>query len=395
MKYDIIIVGGGIVGLATGVYIRKKYPNANIAIIEKEAEVAKHQTGNNSGVIHSGVYYKPGSLKAKNCRRGYQLMLEFLEEHQIPYELCGKVIIATEEKELYTLQNIYDRGLQNGLENLRILEENEIKEFEPYAKGIRAIHVPQAGITNYRKVAKQYQRLLTDKGVRFYFNQKVINIKNSKSSVTIDTNVGKFETGMLINCGGLYSDKLARMTLEELEYKIVPFRGEYYNLKPSANHLVKGLIYPIPDPNFPFLGVHFTKTIYGEVESGPNAVFAFSREGYRKRNINITELFESMTYSGFLTLAMKHWRTGSMELYRSFSKKAYVNSLKKLIPSITDNDVVKGGAGVRAQALKKDGTMVDDFLILKSENIINICNAPSPAATASLAIGEAIANEIV
>lgn len=393
-NYDIIIVGAGIVGLATGLYIRKKYPSASIAIIEKEEKVAQHQTGNNSGVIHSGVYYTPGSLKAKNCKRGYDLMLEFLEEYQVAYELCGKVIVATEEKEFEALDNIYRRGIENGLDNLKILEGKEINEIEPYVNGLKAIHVPQAGITNYKKVAKKYEEVLSSKNVDFYFNHKVLDIETLGESVSLKTSKSDFQTKKLINCGGLYSDKLARMTLQDLEYKIVPFRGEYYDLKPSAYHLVKGLIYPVPDPNFPFLGVHFTKTIEQGVESGPNAVFAFKREGYRKRDINLPEFAESLTYSGFRSLAMKHWKAGSMEMYRSFSKKAFVNSLQKLIPSITSEDVVKGGSGVRAQALKKDGSMVDDFLILHSDNIINVCNAPSPAATASLAVGEHIASLI-
>ena len=317
-------------------------------------------------------------------------MLDFLQEHKIPYDLCGKLIVATDESEYTALQKIFDRGIANGLANLELLDPDEIKEIEPHVSGMRAIHVPQSGITDYKQVSAQYKTLLEAKGVEFYFDHRVHAIKNGGNGVTVDTDKTSFQTGKVINCGGLYSDKLARLTLDSLEYKIVPFRGEYYDLKPSAHHLVNGLIYPVPDPHFPFLGVHFTKTIDGGVESGPNAVFAFSREGYRKRNINFAELIESLTYSGFISLAMKHWRAGSMEMYRSFSKRAYVCALQKLIPAITSSDVVKGGAGVRAQALKKDGSMVDDFLILQSENIVNVCNAPSPAATASLAIGEHI-----
>jgi Predicted dehydrogenase len=394
MTYDIAIVGTGIVGLATGLNILKNNPNLKICLFEKESNIALHQTGNNSGVIHSGVYYKPGSLKALNCKRGYDLMLNFLQEHNIPYELCGKIIVATDESEFQALDNIYKRGLENGLDNLKIMDGNEMKEVEPHVAGLKAIHVPQAGITDYKAVSAQYQKILESKGATFLFNHKVVDLKSENGTVTVKTSKGNFNTGKVINCGGLYSDKLARLTLTELEYKIVPFRGEYYDLKPSAYKLVKGLIYPVPDPNFPFLGVHFTKTIYGGVESGPNAVFAFSREGYKKRNINISELVESLTYAGFISLALKFWKEGSMEMYRSFSKKAYVNSLQKLIPSITANDVIKGGAGVRAQALKRDGSMVDDFLILNSKDVINICNAPSPAATASLAIGEHIATLI-
>ncbi|MEM1323853.1 MAG: L-2-hydroxyglutarate oxidase [Bacteroidota bacterium] len=390
MNFDFTIVGAGIVGLASGLHLQRRFPKAKIAVIEKEAAVANHQTGNNSGVIHSGVYYKPGSLKAKNCKRGYDLMLDFLREHKLPYELCGKVIVATEESELPALERIYERGIENGLKGLSLLNRDGIKEIEPYVEGIRAIHVPQSGITSYKQVARKYKELLADKGVSFFFNHRVTEIVPSLNSVTVKTQKQSFETGMVFNCGGLFSDKLARLTLDTLDYQIVPFRGEYYNLKPSAYHYVKGLIYPVPDPNFPFLGVHFTKTISGGVESGPNAVFAFSREGYRKRDVNLGELLESLTYSGFRSLAVKHWRKGSMEMYRSLSKKAYVRSLQKLVPAITSDDVIKGGAGVRAQALKKDGSMVDDFLILKSKQVINVCNAPSPAATASLAIGEHI-----
>ena len=392
MTYDFIIVGAGIVGLASALSIKRNFPESKVAIIEKEKTIAKHQTGNNSGVIHSGIYYKPGSLKAINCKRGYDLMLSFLQEHNIPYELCGKIILATKNPEIPRMEEIYNRGIENGLENLKYLDEKEIKEVEPYAEGLRAIHVPQAGITDYKLVAKKYHELLTKRSVKFFFKQKVVELKNIKGIVKIKTNNEQFSSKKVINCGGLYSDKLARLTLDQLEYQIVPFRGEYYDLKPSARHLVKGLIYPVPDPAFPFLGVHFTKTIHGGVESGPNAVFAFSREGYKKNQINIPDLFEALTYPGFLSIVRKHWKTGSMEMYRSFSKKSFVKSLKKLIPSITSNDVIRGGAGVRAQAVKKDGSMVDDFLILQSENIINVCNAPSPAATASLAIGEYIAS---
>lgn len=394
-NYDISIVGAGVVGLATALNLSKSHPDTKICVVEKESHVAKHQTGNNSGVIHSGVYYTPGSLKAQNCKRGYDLLLDFLEEYSIPYELCGKIIVASDESEIPAMEAIYKKGIANGLKNLNYLDVQQIKEVEPYVQGVKAIHVPQAGITNYAQVSRKYKSILESRGVDFYFDHKVIDISYiGNNSVSVITNKREINTGQVINCGGLYSDKLALMTLEKLDYKIVPFRGEYYDLKPHAYHLVNGLIYPVPDPNFPFLGVHFTKTIEQGVESGPNAVFAFSREGYRKIDIDLPELLESLSYSGFRALALKHWRAGSMEMYRSFSKKAYVKSLQKLIPSIKSSDVVPGNAGVRAQALKKDGSMVDDFLILKSPNVINICNAPSPAATSSLAIGEYIADLI-
>lgn len=388
---DFCVVGAGIVGLATAIHLRKRFEDALILVVEKEKEVAVHQTGNNSGVIHSGVYYQPGSLKAENCKRGYQLLLEFLIRHEIPHELCGKIILATNEPETDLLANILKRGQENGLQDLQLIDEQQIREIEPHARGVQAIHVPQAGITDYKLVARKMQHELEQQGVKFLFNERVRDIQATSRGVTVRTSNHRVETGRLIACGGLYSDRLAKMTVAEPGYKIVPFRGEYYNLKPEACSLVKGLIYPVPDPSFPFLGVHFTKTIHGGVESGPNAVFAFGREGYRKRDIRVAELFESMTYKGFLSLARQHWRAGFHEMYRSFSKTAFVRALQKLIPEIKPSDVIRGGAGVRAQALKPDGSMVDDFLILQSENIINVCNAPSPAATASLAIGEHVA----
>lgn len=391
-KYDIIIVGAGAVGVASAYQLQQKNPKLSIAVIEKEKEVAAHQTGHNSGVIHSGVYYKPGSHRATNCFAGYHKLLAFCEEYQVPYDLCGKIILATEDSELDGLQAIYDKGTKNGLQGLAFLDEKELQKIEPHARGIRAIHVPSAGIISYKAVVQKLQSILSDRGVDFYFNTKVLDFECFEASTNIQTTKGLFSSGLTINCAGLYSDKLAQATgFDDLDYQIIPFRGEYYKLKPTKTHLVKGLIYPVPDPSFPFLGVHFTKMIHGGVEAGPNAVLAFKREGYRKSQIDLGELSEILGYKGFRILAKKYWRKGATEMNRSFFKSAFVRSLQKLIPSISANDIVKGGSGVRAMALKVNGEMLDDFLILKRGNIINVCNAPSPAATASLEIGYQIA----
>lgn len=389
------IVGAGGVGLGTAYQLLNDDPSLSIAIFEKESEVAAHQTGHNSGVIHSGVYYKPGSLKARNCTEGYKKLLAFCDENNVPYDLCGKIIVATEDWEIPLLDAIYEKGVQNGLKKLAFLDNQEMREIEPHVDGIKAIHVPQAGIISYKKVAQKLQELLTQKGVQFFFQTKVEDFDYTQSEVTIKTKNQNYTAQQVINCGGLYSDKLAQATGfgEEIDYQIVPFRGEYYVLQPEATHLVKGLIYPVPDPSFPFLGVHFTKMISGGVEAGPNAVLAFRREGYKKRQIHLGELGESLAYSGFRKLASQYFGKGMYELYRSFSKTAFTNALKKLIPSIEQKHIRRGGAGVRAQALKANGEMVDDFLILQKNNIINVCNAPSPAATSCLEIGNTIAQK--
>ncbi len=394
MKYDFIIVGAGIVGLSTAYSLIHKYPDSKIIIIEKEETFSKHQSGNNSNVIHSGIYYKPGSSKAINCKKGYDLLLKFLKEYNIPHEICGKLIVANSDDEINELMVLFEKGKKNGLKGLKILDSEQIKNYEPYVNGLKAIHVPQAGITDYKLVSKKIYEILKDKGVKFSFNTKVLNIKNGSGFNRVFTNCNEeIRANYIVNVAGLYSDKLAKMNFE-IDYKIIPFRGEYYNLKPSASYLVKNLIYPVPDPNFPFLGVHFTRRINNSIESGPNAVFAFSREGYKMSIINFKELFESISYIGFLKLIKLYWKEGIIEMYRSFSKYAYLKSLQKLIPEIKISDISSGGAGVRAQAVKSNGEMVDDFLIISKNNIINVCNAPSPAATASFAIGEHISNLI-
>jgi len=395
MENDIVIVGAGIVGLSTAYNLKKKNTDLNVLVLEKESSIALHQTGNNSGVIHSGVYYVPGSLKAQNCFEGYSKLLDFCKEEDIPFDLCGKIIVATNDSEIPGLEKIYDRGNKNGLSDLEYLSPEQIKEIEPHCNGVKAIHVPQAGIINYKKVAQKILEKFQALGGQIKFNERVSDIDQRPDSIEIKTKNNTYTSKLLVNCAGLFSDKMAKMTGEEIDYQIVPFRGEYYVLKPEKSHLVKGLIYPVPDPNFPFLGVHFTKMIEGGVEAGPNAVLAFAREGYKKSNIKISELLESITYPGFIKLATKYWKEGAYEMYRSYSKKAFVKAMQTLIPEITSKDVVRGGAGVRAQALKKDGTMVDDFLILQKNNVINVCNAPSPAATSSLSIGNYISNKIL
>jgi len=390
VKYDALIVGGGIVGLATALQLQKEKPGLKLAVLEKENELARHQTGNNSGVIHSGVYYKPGSLKARNCIRGYELLLTFCREHHVPFELCGKVIVATEQHELPLLENLYQRGLQNGLDQIRRITPDEIKSYEPYVAGLAGIHVPYTGIVDYKRVAEKYGELIRAQGGEIFLGQKVTGLQESGNTLEVVTADRTFTTHLLINCAGLYSDKIAALSFPQLNVRIVPFRGEYYKLRPEKEYLVRTLIYPVPDPNFPFLGVHFTRMARGGVEAGPNAVLAFSREGYTKSNINLRELGETLAWPGFQKVAAKYWRTGLGEMYRSFSKAAFTKALQKLIPEIQESDLVEGGAGVRAQACDRDGGLVDDFLILEGKNVINVCNAPSPAATSSLAIGETV-----
>lgn len=391
----ITIIGAGIIGLATAYKASLKYPDSKITILEKEKSVSQHQTGNNSGVIHSGIYYKPGSLKAINCSNGYRQLLEFCDKENIEYDICGKLIVATDKSELKELEILFNKGLQNGLKGLKILNESELKDFEPNVLGIKGIHVPQTGITDYFKICDKLKDIVTSRNGKIYFNQKVIAIDQRKDEIKISTQTDEYLSDIVINCAGLYSDKITKMGME-IPYKIIPFRGEYYKLKPEKHYLVNNLIYPVPNPQFPFLGVHFTRMIKGEggVEAGPNAVLAFAREGYKKSDINFRELLEIIGYSGFLKVVLKFWKYGAYEMYRSYSKSAFTKALQKLIPSISKNDLIEGGAGIRAQVCKSDGTLVDDFLIFEKENIINVVNAPSPAATASLAIADEIVGRI-
>ncbi|HRG10445.1 MAG TPA: L-2-hydroxyglutarate oxidase [Cyclobacteriaceae bacterium] len=388
--YDITIIGGGIVGLATALQIQSANRNLKVVLLEKESSLARHQTGNNSGVIHSGLYYKPGSLKATNCIRGYNLLLDFCRDQEIPFDLCGKIVVATEQHELPLLENLYNRGQQNGLTNLKKLKAEELKEYEPHVTGLAGFFVPQTGIVDYTLVANRYGEAFQKNGGTIQLSEKVLDIQHSSTQSVVITQKTSYTSKLVINCAGLYSDKIARMTVPNLDVKIIPFRGEYFKLKKEKEHLVKNLIYPVPDPNFPFLGVHFTRMAKGGVEAGPNAVLAFSREGYKKSNINMRELAESLAWPGFQKVAAKYWRTGMGEMYRSFSKAAFTKALQKLIPEIQESDLVEGGAGVRAQACDRNGGLVDDFLILEDTGVINVCNAPSPAATSSLAIGETV-----
>jgi len=390
--YDSIVIGGGIVGLSTAMALLQSQPDLRIAVLEKESTWSQHQTGHNSGVIHSGFYYKPGSLKAKLCRAGCQSMVQFCQEHGIAHEVCGKVIVATEPQELPFLENIYQRGLANGIEVAK-LTAPEVKEIEPHVNCIAGIRVFSTGIADYKQVCRKYAELIELWGGDLYLNTKVEKIVESGDSQRIETNNGIFETRNLINCAGLHSDRIAKLNQVDPQAKIVPFRGEYYELKPEKRYLVKHLIYPVPNPNFPFLGVHFTRMIDGNIHAGPNAVLSLKREGYHKTDFDLKDFAEVMTYGGFWKLAFKHADEGIQEIIRSFSKAAFVRSLQKLIPEVQSDDLVPSNAGVRAQALMDDGSLVDDFLIIRTKNSIHVCNAPSPAATSSLEIGKAIVEQ--
>ena len=391
--YDFVIVGGGIVGLSSGMALGKRYPDAKILVIEKESKWANHQTGNNSGVIHSGIYYKPGSFKAKFCREGSRSMVEFCQEHGIAHDVCGKVIVATTAEQLPLLENLYSRGRENGL-NVTKISAEEVKEFEPHVQCLAGLRVPTTGIVDYKQVCQKYAELIEAQGGELRLNTKVEKIRKTINSHVLETNSGTVETKFLINCAGLHSDRVARLGQVDPQAKIVPFRGEYYELKPEKRYLVKTLIYPVPNPAFPFLGVHFTRMIDGSVHAGPNAVLSFKREGYHKTDFDLRDFTEVMTYLGFWKLAAKHANEGIQEIIRSFSKAAFVRSLQQLIPEVEADDLVPTHAGVRAQALMNDGKLVDDFLIVEGQNSIHVCNAPSPAATSSIEIGKAIVEQI-
>jgi len=388
---DIAVVGGGIVGLATALAVTETYPRLRLAILEKESRLGTHQTGHNSGVIHSGVYYKPGSLKARLCVEGGQLMKEFCDAHGIPWEGCGKVIVATDERELPRLQSIYERGTANGLKGLRMCSGAEVAEHEPHCRAVRGLIVPVTGIVDYGQVAEKMAELVQKRGAEIMTGAGVTAIRRGSDALTLETARAEVSTRALINCAGLYSDRVAAMTGARPEVRIIPFRGEYYMLRKDRRSLVRNLIYPVPDPEFPFLGVHFTRTMHGDVEAGPNAVLAFAREGYSLATVRPSELLGTLGYPGFWHMARRYWRMGGYELYRSASKAAFVRSLQKLVPEIQESDIERGGAGVRAQAVSPDGSLVDDFKISVTEGAVHVVNAPSPAATASLAIGRHIA----
>ena len=391
--YDYAVIGGGIVGLSTAMQLAQQYPRARILMLEKEASPALHQTGRNSGVIHSGIYYKPGSYKARFARAGSSSMVDFCQEHDIPHEVCGKVIVATQEKERQGLDNLFQRGRENGLPVSKISPQ-ELNEIEPHVRCVAGIHVPTTGITNYRNVSQKYLELFLQQGGQAMFENEVRQIIDRGRTHLIETTRGEFEAKFLVNCAGLYSDRITRLAGKDPGIKIVPFRGEYYQLAPSKRHLVKTLIYPVPNPDFPFLGVHFTRMIDGSVHCGPNAVLAFKREGYKKTDFNLRDFCETMSYRGFWRLARKNFGEGMKEIYRSVSKAAFVHSLQQLIPEVEAADLLPCEAGVRAQALLNDGRLVDDFLIVRGQNALHVCNAPSPGATASLEIGKAIVAQI-
>jgi L-2-hydroxyglutarate oxidase LhgO len=392
MMFDVTIVGGGIVGLATAYSLGQRQPRLRLAVLEKEAEVAAHQTGHNSGVIHAGIYYRPGSMRARLCVEGARRMVAFCREHGLPHEVCGKVIVATCEEELPRLAELLRRGKENGVPGLAELGPEDLRRVEPHAAGIQALHVPSTGIADYAAVARKLAELAGAHGTQVLTETRYTGLHKVKSDeLVLKTSRGEVPTRYVVFCGGLYSDRLARRAGANPEGQIVPFRGEYYVVKPAQQHLVRGLIYPVPDPRFPFLGVHFTRTVHGGVEAGPNAVLALGREGYRWSAISARDLLETLAFPGFRRLAFRYWRTGLGEMYRSLNKSAFVHALQRLVPEIRSEHLAVGGSGVRAQAVLEDGTIVDDFRIARQERAIHVLNAPSPAATSSLGIGDQVA----
>lgn len=388
--YDIAIIGGGIVGLATAMALSEDR-SLSLIVLEAEQHVAAHQTGHNSGVIHSGLYYKPGSLKARNCVEGREAMYRFCEQYDIPHDRCGKVVVATREAELPALDALEQRGKANGLEGLKRLAAEEIKDYEPHAAGLAGLFVPQTGIVDYTQVAETYARIVQERGGVIQLGAQVKAIHQRNEGFVLETACCEVQAHNLINCAGLYSDRVARMAGVDPGLQIIPFRGEYYELAPEKQHLVRNLIYPVPDARFPFLGVHFTRMIHGGVEAGPNAVLAFKREGYKMFAISIPDMLQYGLYSGFWRMAAKYWQTGFGEMYRSLSKSAFVRALQKLLPELQSEDIRRSGSGVRAQALEPNGFLADDFRIVAGQRMIHVLNAPSPAATASISIGKSIA----
>jgi (S)-2-hydroxyglutarate dehydrogenase len=388
--FDIVVIGGGIVGLSTAMQFTHLFPQLRLLLVEKEDAVARHQSGHNSGVIHSGVYYKPGSLKAKLCVEGAAAMVEFCRQHGLKHEICGKVIVATTEEEIPRLKTLLERGVANGLAGLRMLEQSELREIEPHCSGLLGLLVPSTGITDYAAVSRKYAEIIATQGGTINTGTEVRKVVRQDGNLIVETNRGSFSTRNVINCAGLHSDRVSRMAGLEPEVRIVPFRGEYYDLVPDREHLVRTLIYPVPDPKFPFLGVHFTRRIQGGVDAGPNAVLALKREGYKRTDFNLRDFAGTMTYPGFWHMAGKYWRDGFHEYYRSLSKRAFVKALQRLVPEIVSADLVSDGSGVRAQAVRPDGSLVDDFQFVLSDKMLHVWNVPSPAATASLPIGQHI-----
>jgi L-2-hydroxyglutarate oxidase len=391
---DVVIIGGGIVGLATAYQLTRRRPGLRLTLLEKEAELAAHQTGHNSGVLHSGIYYKPGSTKAVNCRAGKKAMEDFCAAEGIPFEVCGKVIVALDDGELPALEAIFRRGQANGV-RCAFIDRDRLRELEPHAAGVRAVHVPETGIVDFRRVCLRLAQRVRERGGRVLTRARVTALRESSGSLAVLSTGGDVEARLAVNCAGLHSDRVTALGGTRPAARIVPFRGEYYALRPAAHRLVRNLIYPVPDPSFPFLGVHFTRRIEGGVECGPNAVLAFAREGYRRTDVDLADLAATLTYPGFLRLAGRYWRTGLGEMWRSLSKAAFVKALRRLLPELRADDLEPAPAGVRAQAVGRDGAMVDDFLIQDGGRVLHVGNAPSPAATASLEIGDLIATRLL
>ena len=394
-RYDVAVVGGGLIGLATAYRLLGTNPDLRLAVLEKEPELARHQSGRNSGVIHAGLYYQPGSLKALLCREGMEALKQFADDHRIPYRLCGKLVVALDESELPALADLKERGLANGLRGLEEVDADAVRELEPHAAGIRALHVPETGIIDYRRVARAYAEEVQARGGEILLGSRVVGLERRPEGRRIVLERGApVHAEHVVACAGLHSDRVARLTgSDPLAYRIVPFRGDYYTLTPQAAALVRGLIYPVPDPSFPFLGVHFTRRIDGAVWAGPNAVPAFAREGYKRRNVNVRDLASTIAYPGFRRLARRYARTGAAELWRDFVKVAFVRELRRYVPAIRSRDVRFGPSGVRAQCLSADGKLLDDFLLEEADGVLHVLNAPSPGATASLAIGRMLAEK--
>ncbi len=387
---EVLVIGAGIVGLATALEAIRRFPGVRIIVVEKENRVAAHQIGHNSGVIHSGIYYKTGSLKARNCVAGAASMKRFCQEHGVAYEECGKLVVATTSEEVPRLEALHERGNGNGVPGLRMMQRDEFREIEPHCEGLRALHVPSTGIVDYTAVAQKYAELIALAGGEVVCNAKVVGLREDNGANVVETQAGAFRAEYVINCAGLYSDSIARMAGVETNLEIVPFRGEYYEVRAERRSLIKNLIYPVPDPRFPFLGVHFTRRVNGSVEAGPNALLAFRREGYTGTAPDLGEAMDTLRFPGFWKMARRYWRKGIAEQYRSWVKSAFVKALQKMVPELQDSDLTQGGSGVRAQAVDANGNLVDDFHFIHSDNIVHVCNVPSPAATASLEIGREI-----
>jgi len=388
--FDIAVIGGGVVGLASALHLVQTFPRLKLVLLEKENAVAQHQSGRNSGVIHSGIYYKPGSLKARLCVEGAAAMIAFCREHSIPHQVCGKIITATAAEEVPRLHELLNRGQANGVAGLRMLSREEVREIEPHCGGVAWLHVPGTGITAYKRVCEKYAELITAGGGSVSTSTELIHIERDGDGMVLETNRDQFRARYVINCAGLHSDRVSRMAGVDPNLRIMPFRGEYYDLVPERRHLVRSLIYPVPDLRFPFLGVHFTRRVGGEVDAGPNAVLAFKREGYRMTNVSLADLAQNLSYAGFWRMASKYWRDGFAEFYRSLSKSAFVHALRRLVPELQSSDLEPSACGVRAQAVRSDGSLVDDFQFVCKHNMLHVWNVPSPAATASLMIGREI-----